>query len=562
MSEYVGQIEVTFGMVLAAALIGGLIADALRVPKVTAYLLVGLLLGPSALDLLAEAHVHLLDPLTKLAMGLVLFNLGCQFPLSHLRRIWKRTYRLSLGELTATFLFVMLGMLLLRQSLSMAALLGALALATAPATTILVLKEYKSEGPVTELTESLVVLNNLVSIVAFEAIFLAIHLFQGNLGIPLWPQVGYLFGDLAGSLLLGTAIGLIVSLACSLLASNRWLVLLVAATTILLGVDEALGIPYMLSFLAMGLAVANSSDCTKAIVVDLDRLTGFLCVIFFVIHGAELDLNAFIEAGMVGIVYILLRSAGKYFGIYAIARSTHEPGAVRHWLGSTLLAQAGAAIALSAVAAQRDPQLGKQLQTIILGSVAVFEIAGPLCIRWSLLQAGEVPLMRAIRHTSSSLLVEWQALWIRIKVSLGFSRPWVRNPEELRVRDLVRRNVPALDQGATFDEIIALIEHSHDNTYAVVDDQHAVVGMIHYADISQVLLNRTVSKLVRAADIATAANPILYSDDPASKAMAMFRGTKQDCLPVVDSQTPHPLLGVVRRRDIVGYLTHRESKQG
>ena len=504
----------------------------------------------------------MLDPLTKMAMGLVLFNLGCQFPLSHLRRIWKRAYRLSLGELTATFLLVVLGLLLVVElSLSMALLLGALALATAPATTVLVLKEYKSEGPVTELTESLVVLNNLASILAFEVIFLAIHIFRGTLGFPLWTQVGYLIGDLAGSLLLGTAIGLIVSLTCALIAPSRWLVLLVAAITILLGVDEALGIPYMLSFLAMGLAVANSSDCTKAIVTDLDRLTGFLCVMFFVIHGAELDLNAFLQAGLVGVVYILMRAAGKYFGIFAVARNTHAPEAVRYWLGSTLLAQAGAAIALSAVAAQRDPQLGKQIQTIILGTVVVFEIAGPLFIRLSLLKAGEVPLMRAIRHTSSSPLDELQALWTRLKISLGYGRPQHRYREELKVRDLVRRNVPALDQAATFDEIISLIEHSHDNTYAVVDDRQAVVGMIHYADISQVLLDRTVSKLVRAADIATEAKLILHSDDPASRAMAMFRGTKQDCLPVVDSQSPHPLIGVVRRRDIVGYLTHRENNQ-
>jgi len=561
MLDYIGQIEVTFGMVLAAALVGGLIADTLRLPKVTAYLLVGLLLGPSALDWLVDEHVRILDPLTKLAMGLVLFNLGCQFPLSHLRRIWKRAYRLSLGELAATFLLVLLGLLLLDQSLSIAALLGALALATAPATTILVLKEYKSEGPVTELTEALVVLNNLVSILAFEAIFLAIHVFHGSLDISLWSQIGYLLGDLIGSLMLGIATGLIVSLSCSLLAPGRWIVLLVAATTILLGVDEALGIPYMLSFLAMGLAVANSSDRTEAIVADLDRLTGFLCVIFFIIHGAELDLNAFWEAGLVGIAYLLLRTAGKYFGVFAVARGSHEPPAVRHWLGSTMLAQAGAAIALSAVAVQRDPQLGKPIQTIILGSVVVFEIIGPLLIRLSLLRAGEVPLMRAIRHTSSSPLAELQALWGRLKVSLGYDRLPHRDPQELKVRDLVRLNVPALDQAATLDEIIALIEHSHDNTYAVVDSQQAVVGMIHYADISQVLLDRTVSQLIRAADIAKAVEFVLSSEDPAAQAMVMFRATQQDCLPVVDSQTPHPLIGMVRRRDIVGYLAHRGSTQ-
>ncbi len=553
------HIAVTFGLVMTAALVGGLIADSLRLPKVTAYLFVGLLLGPQVLDLLVEDHVQVLEPLTKLAMGLVLFNLGCQFPVEHFRRIRRRVFRLSAGELLVTFTLVTGGLVLIGQSVALASLLGALSLATAPATTILVLKEYESEGPVTEMTEALVIMNNLASVLAFELFFLAILGFRGTSDISWYSQIGFLSINLAGSLLLGASVGMMVSFSCSLVPSSHWLVLLVAATTIMLGVDEILNIPYMLSFLAMGLTVANTSDLVKSIVADIDRLTGFLCVLFFVIHGAELDLYAFVEAGLVGVAYILLRSAGKYFGIFVAASSLRESEPVRHWLGASMMAQAGAAIALSATAVRRDPGLGRQIQTVVLGSVVVFEIAGPLLIRLSVLRAGEVPIIRAVHHSSSTPLAELRLLWFRLLIALGRNPTCQRSPEELKVRDMVRRNVQPLSQSATFDEVISRIEQSRDNTYAVVDDGNTIVGMIHFANISHELLDRNVSTLVRAADISSPKKYTLSLDDPLTKALEIFRTIPDDCLAVSETNAPYRYVGMVQRRDVVGYLVQRNK---
>ena len=564
--EIFSHIALTFGLVLTAALMAGTLADLLHLPKVTGYLLIGVVLGPSGLDLLQDAHVHELEPLTKLAIGLVLFGLGCHFPISHMRRIGKRILRLSIGELLITFLCVSLGMLAVGSFFGndwkSALIFGALALATAPATTVLVLKESESEGPLTEAAEGLVILNNLGSIIVFELVFLVITLVGGEFPGSLLVGLKSFLTSVPASLALGVATGLVVSLGCSLLSNTRWLVLLVAANTFLLGLAEVLETNYMLGYLAMGLTVANSSDDARAINSNIDRLTGFLCVIFFVIHGAELDLNAFLQAGVLGVAYILFRVLGKYVGVFTAATFSHEPPAIRSWLGTTLLAQAGAAIALASVTAQRDPRLGEIIQPLILGTVVVFEIVGPLLIRLSILRAGEVPLARAVHHTSSTPLDEIMKLVTRILVAFGKDPRHRREPTELKVSDLVRKNVSGVDQSASFRDVISLIEHSHDNTYAVTNDENALVGIIRYDELSRVMFDQSVADLVRADDLCSPALWKLFLGDSAETAVKYFRISNHDCIPVLSGEDQPRYVGVLRRRDLMQYFRGRLDSEG
>ncbi len=554
-----GHIAITLGLVLATALLAGLAADFLRLPKVTAYLVVGILLGPSAAHVLAAREVQTLHPITQLAMALVLFNLGCQFPLTRARRIAGTVGRLALGDVGLTLLLVSGGLLLLGQPWTYALLLGALAIATAPATTVLVLKEAESEGPLTELAEALVVVNNFAAILAFEIVLAVVFVLVGRLETPVLTQFGLLAGKVLGSILVGVAAGGLVSFCCGLLAPGHWLVLLVAATTLLMGINETLGIPYMLSFLAMGVTVANTSGSTASIVAVLDRLTGFLCVIFFVVHGADLQLSALLAAGWIGVAYIVLRSSGKVLGIYLMAPLTAAPPVVRTGLGPAIVAQAGAAIALAEVAAERLPEVGREVQAVVLGTVVFFELVGPLLIRRAVLNAGEMPLYRAVRHSTNTPLSQAQGMWIRLQVAFGRDPVKRRNPDQVRVRELVRANVQTLNQSASFAEVTALIEHSRDNTYAVVDDEARLVGVLRYSEISHVLFDRAAGNLIRAADLASPAPRVLYPDQPATAALALFRAGHDDCIPVVSDGEQRFFKGMVQRRDVVGYLVRREQ---
>ncbi|MEE8450733.1 MAG: CBS domain-containing protein [Thermoguttaceae bacterium] len=551
----------TLGIMLTVALAAGGLGGVLRLPKVTSYLLVGVLLGWLMSDHIPDDYAERIEPLTKLAIALVLFNLGCQFPMGRARRIMRRAMRLSLGELGATFLLVGLGSLLLGADWEVALLLAALAMATAPATTILVLKEAESEGPVTEYANALVAVNNFASIVAFELLFVAVLFLNGQLDQSPLIQLAHLTIDLAGSALVGILAGLLVSYCYGLVAEERRLVMLIGVVTVALGICLALDMPYLLAFLAMGITVANSSYQTRQIVGELDRLTGLLCVVFFVTHGAELKILELGNVGLVGIGYLVFRIAGKYGGIRLAMRGHHDEPQVQRWMGASLLAQAGAAIALSTIAVQRTagmegvlPELCLQIQTIILGTVVVFEIAGPLLIRQAVLRCGEVPLAHAIHHPGISPLEQLRTVTNRVLTAFGFD-PWAgRLDTELTVNDIMRKNVGGVSQSATFNEVISRLEHSRDNTLPVVDAAGELVGVLRYREISHALFDRSLGSLVRAADLTTPAGRVLHPGEPLARASAMFAASKDDCIPVIAAEKPHQLLGVVRRRDVFRLL--------
>jgi len=549
----------SIGLLLVLSLVVALIAEIVHIPKVTSYLLVGLVMGPSVLNFVREEeHLSQVHSLTELAMAVVLFYLGSHFPLAHLRKIGRRALKISLGELSLTFTLVFAGILLVTNDWKMALLLGCLALATAPATTILVIKEFQSEGEVTEYTSILVALNNLVCIIAFELAFVGISLFSGT-GLEIESSLTWLAVSLLASVVLGAAGGLLISYGCGLLKQSLWLVLLVGVCAIVMGVSDQLGVPYMLTFLMMGVVVANVSEDRMAIVKEINATMSLLCVMFFAVHGAELNLNTFWTVGLVGFVYIVCRIAGKFLGVHFAARIMHEPPEVRNWLGLAILAQAGAAIALCTIAAERDPALGKPIQVIILGSVVVFEILGPILTRQSLLRAGEIPIAQAIHHSSHSFLGEFRNIWSRFITSLGLDPTPKKTAKDLTVNELMRKNVKGIAQDADFDSVISHIEHSHDNIYPVVDERNMVTGVIRYPLLCQSLFDPTVSQLVRAIDLTTETGKILHPEDPLDTAFQLFTDSSDDIIPVVTQSEPCALVGVIRRSDIQALLIRKRK---
>ena len=574
-------LALTVGLLLGAALFAGLVARIFHLPRVTAYLLVGLALGPHTPVLkwiessaewcgysvsvinyhIPEEHLGYLEPVGNFAIALVLFNMGCHFPLSSFRRIVRRLLPMSLGELGATMALVTAGMFLLTIFLTdtwltwqAALLLGALALATAPATTVLVLKENHSEGPLTEFTTGLVVLNNLASIIIFELLFVLVHATRGA-NISILAEYAELTHGLAVATLLGMVSGTAISFFCGMVSPTRWLVLLTAVIAPLMAVCELLQVPYLLTFLTMGATVASTSDVADEISEALDNLTGLLCVVFFVIHGAAMDLGKLWAAGAIGVAYIVLRCIGKYIGVFFTANAHRDGPQVKRWLGAALLSQAGAAIALAAVAADRDQVLGEQLQGIILGTVVFFEIVGPIMVRTAVLHSGEVPVSDAIFHTTGSPLEQLRGMSFRFMQSFGVNPLQGSPADHLDVNRVMRRNVKPLLASALFDEVLDHIEHSHDNTYPIINDASELIGIIRYPDVRDVIFEPTVKMLVTAEDLAVPARKILKLNETLGDAWRLLKDSRDDCVPVVSIEAPHQYVGVVRRRDLLRLLS-------
>jgi CBS domain-containing protein len=433
-------------------------------------------------------------------------------------------------------------------------------MATAPATTVLVLKELRSEGPVTESAQALVAINNLVTILTFELLMLALVWFGGDGSADIYPQVQSVLWTFLGSTLLGVALGLALSFSAGFLSTTNWIVVLLAVSMVGLGICTATPMNYMLTFLVMGFVFANTSQDNQQDLAESQKITTLLCVAFFAIHGADLKLDQFMMLGKIGTAYIALRALGKYVGIRIAASWSHESREMRDWLGAAMLSQAGAAIALSAAAVSRDRATFELVQTVILGSVIVFEILGPLLIRAAVVNSGEVPIAHIARHSSLSVADQLQAMWWKLKSSLGGDpRPSI-DALDMTVGSLARSRVTGIPQDAQFDEIISHIEHSHDNTFPVVNANNQVVGLIRYPVLSESLFDPNVAKLVRAEDLATVVEKVLYADEPASEAFEYFQSSSDDCIPVVSRDESRQMQGVVRRADLRTVLIRKRKK--
>jgi Kef-type K+ transport system membrane component KefB len=580
-------LALTFGLLLGVALLAARVARMMHLPSVTAYLFAGLFLGPHSPLLsvaqwcadrigfhislanwhVSEEHLTYLEPVSSLAIALVLFNMGCHFPLSSFQRIFKRLLPISLGELSATMLLVSGGMTLLALFLQdtwlnwqSAILFGALALATAPATTVLVLKENRSEGPLTEFATGLVALNNLASIVIFEMLFVLVQSTRGG-EISITAEYLDLMRHLVAAILLGVVAGLTVTFFCGILAATRWLVLLAAVIAPVLALCELSDVPYLLTFLTMGITVSSTSEQSTEISETLDRLTGLLCVVFFVIHGAAMDLAKLVAAGAIGVAYISLRCMGKYLGVFFAANAHRDSPRVKQWLGATLLSQAGAAIALSAIAVHRDAVFGGHLQDIILGTVVFFEIVGPILVRTAILRAGEMPVAAAIMHTTSSPIEQLGSMKFRILRSFGFNPLRSTSADLLDINRVIRRNVKPLQASAQFDEVLVHIEHSHDNTYPVINKLNELIGIIRYPDVRDVIFDPALKQLVDAEDLAVPLKAVLNQNDTLGKAWRLLKDGRNDCIPVVTSDESNQYVGIVRRRDLLRLLSHDVSRK-
>ena len=539
------------GLLLVAALVGAILAEKVRVPKVTAYLLVGLALGHHGLGLLREDHAESLEPFNDMAMALVLFNLGCQFSLERFRTLLRKLVPVSAGEQILCFLLVSLATGVATGNAVVGTLLGVMAMATAPATTVLVLKESQADGPVTDLCGGLVAFNNLTCIVVFELVYVLIQSLTGNMVGSVFGHLGGVFGGLAVATTVGVASGLLVSFVCGLVAGKRLLVLLIGTIALVLGACELLAVPYLLAFLAMGVVVVNTSPNAKVITKELGQTTTLLCVLFFVLHGSHLDVQAFLSAGVIGMLYILTRMAGKYIGTSIVTRRQGEENAIQSWLGLTLMAQAGVAIALCSAIEARGMADAKEIRAIILGSVVFFEIAGPLLIRHAVYQAGEMPLGQAFPHAATSPREQWDEMRNRFSIAIGRKQLVSQSP--VGIDTLVARDVEGLNESAGFMQVIEYIEHSHDNTFPVVNSGGVATGVIRYSAISNAMFDPEAIDLVCAEDLA---EPLAHSvglGETVSGLVELFNQTTDDCVVVSDPDS-QKFLGVVRRGDVMNLL--------
>ena len=377
-------------VILLSGLLCGRLVKHLRLPNVTGYLLAGLLLGPYVIGFLQEGFVSQLDFISEMALAFIAFSIGGEFKASYFKRVGATPIVIAIFEGLGAVVIVVAALLVSGQSLPFSLILGAIASATAPAATVMVIKQYKAKGPLTSTLLSVVALDDAVALIAFGfSVALAKNL--TGAGSSLLASLGEPLLEVGLSLALGAALGcaFLFPLRFFKKDSNR---LCIAVAFIFLGtaLADMLGASALLTNMVMGAALVNLCKSAPDIFRIADSVTPPIFMMFFVVSGAELNLSVLPTVGVAGVVYIVMRVAGKWLGATLGAVVMRADPVIKKYLGPTLIPQAGVAIGLTLVAQDVVPEYAPAIRAIVLCGTLIYEIFGPMVSKLCLTRAGEI----------------------------------------------------------------------------------------------------------------------------------------------------------------------------
>ena len=406
------SIFLSLSIALLAGLLLSRLAKLVKLPAVTAYLISGVLIGPFVLGALNIPGIGIISEqiegfglISDLALGFIAFSMGNEFRLSQLKKIGKQATVIGVLQALITTIVVDVALIALHfampdtLSIPAAIVLASVATATAPAATLMVVKQYKAKGPVTDVLLPVVALDDAVGLVVF-AISFGIARSMGTAGVSPLAIILEPLLEIVLSLLLGFVMGLLFTL-CEKYFHSRSKRMAVSVTFVMLTValsglkfeigDIHIAFSSLLACMMLGTVFCNICEVSEELMDRADRWTTPVLILFFVISGAELDLSVFAQRTVVvvGIIYIIARSLGKYYGANISARITKSDPNIIKYLGITLLPQAGVALGMAIKAIELGPD-GAIVRNITLFAVLIYEIVGPFLTKMALTKAGDI----------------------------------------------------------------------------------------------------------------------------------------------------------------------------
>ena len=406
-------------LLIAIALFAGLLMTRLfvkfRLPDVTAYLVAGILIGPSVLGRLGvpclgfntPEQVDSLSMISDVALGFIAFAIGHEFRLSALKQTGKQATIIGILQAVVATIFVDIALVALHfimpdlLPMPVAITLGAIAAATAPAATLMVVRQYKAKGPVTDVLLPVVALDDAVGLVIFAISFgIAQSMKNGTTHIA--ALIVEPLMEVILSVIFGGLVGMGLTWLERFFHSHRNRNALIVGSVVLTVAVSQLKIPVgpftfgfssLLVCMMLGTIFCNFCPLSEDLMLQADRWSGPAITLFFVLSGAALDFSVFADLSVVliGVVYILFRSMGKIMGAHWSSVLAKSPETVRKWLGITLLPQAGVALGMCSTAYRvLGGAEGSLIRNIVLFSVLIYELVGPSLTKWALTRAGDI----------------------------------------------------------------------------------------------------------------------------------------------------------------------------
>lgn len=379
-------------IIILVGLLGGRIAKKFGLPSVSGYIVAGLLLGPSFIDLVSNEGLNSLGFITDIALAAIAFSIGNEFLLSDMKKVGNKIFLLTIAEVIGALVIVFMTMyFLFNQSFEFSIVIASMSAATAPAGIVMVIRELRADGPLVKTILPVVALDDALGIMVFSVALSIAKMTSGLADFTLIQIVSDPLIEIFGSLLLGFLLGLgLTYLANKAKGRDELLKISLAFILAAVGAANFFNMSPLLTAMMMGGTLVNLMHNSKRVFDNINSFTPPINLLFFTLAGMSLDLKILASVGMLGIGYILARAIGKILGAGVGAKALGESETIQKYLGLSLLTQGGISIGLSVIVRNELPQFSQSIVTVILFSVLVFEILGPILAKIAITKAGEV----------------------------------------------------------------------------------------------------------------------------------------------------------------------------
>lgn len=378
-------------IMLFAGLLFGRLLKLVKLPNVTGYLIAGLVLGPFVTKILSAEQVESLSVISNMALSFIAFTVGLSFKRSYFKRVGMTPVVIALLEALVAVFLVQGALIVAGFDVAFSIVLGAIAAATAPAATIMVIKQYGAKGPVTDTLMAVVAIDDAVALVAFGFAVSIAGVISGNGGGNIFLSILQPLWQVFLSLLIGAVMGVLFKIPLRFFKkSGNRLIIIIGFVFMTSALATLCGVSELLACMALGSVFCNISTESDSINDLCDFFTPPLFELFFVVSGAGLDVSVLPQIGVMGAIYVVVRCVGKYLGAFIGAKIMKAPDAVAKYIGPTLIPQAGVAIGLTIVAQSVVPHYAAQVRAVILCGTLIYELVGPAITKITLKKAGEI----------------------------------------------------------------------------------------------------------------------------------------------------------------------------
>lgn len=379
-------------IIALAGCLAGKLAKTVKLSNIFGFLLVGLVLGPSCFNLISHQDLASLSIIGEIALSILFFKIGSEFVVRDMRKLGRSFAIITLAEVAGAVLVVFSVLYFgLRQELVFSLIMASMAAVTTPTATIMVMRQFRSDGPVTRTLIPVAALDGVLGVFVFGVIVSIACQLSPGADLASWPVVAGFVLEVLGSMALGAVLGLLLTMiGKSAGDSDELLVMTVAMILASAGMARALSLSPLLANLVMGTVLVNLTQNSNRVFFGLHQFTPPIYLLFFTLAGAGVEAGVFLSIAALGLAYMLARAAGKLLGAWLGSKGAAAEPTVQKYLGVALLPQGGLSVALAVLVHYHLPVISPAVLAIAVCSVLVYEVTGPLIAKTAIRKAGEI----------------------------------------------------------------------------------------------------------------------------------------------------------------------------